>query len=70
MYLKNHTINDALCSRLKIGAWVVRVKKEPILSNEFPSSKFGNNSIVTHGYIRAVAMNEYCLEKIAIEAEE
>lgn len=70
MYLKNHTINDALCSRLKIGAWVVQVKKEPTLSHELPSSKFGNTSIVTHGYIRAVAMNEYCLENVVIERSE
>lgn len=70
MYLKNHTINDALCSHLKIGAWVVQVKKEPILTNELPSSKFGNTSIVTHGYIRAVAMNEYCLENVVIERSE
>ena len=63
MYLKNHTVNEALCSRLKIGAWAVRVKKEP-------TSKFGNNSIITHGYIRAVAMNEYCLEEVVIGEEK
>lgn len=70
IYLKNHTINAAFCSRLKIGAWAVHVKKEPILSHELPSSKFGNNSIITHGYIRAVAMNEYCLENVMIEEEK
>jgi hypothetical protein len=69
MYLNNHTVDKALCSHLKIGAWAVQVKKEPMLSHELPSSKFGNNSIITHGYIRAVAMNEYCLEKIRIEEE-
>lgn len=67
MYLKNHTVNEALCSRLKIGAWVVQVKKEPILKHELPSSKFGNDFIVTHGRIAAVGINEYCLEKVMIE---
>lgn len=68
-YLKNHTVDNALCSHLKIGAWAVQLKKEPIFACELPSSKFGNSSIVTHGYIRAVAMNEHCLEKIRIEEE-
>lgn len=66
-YLSNHTVDEALCSRLKIGAWAVRLKREPILNHELPSSKFGNHFIVTGGRIAAVAMNEYCLERIVIE---
>lgn len=65
-YLSNHTVDEYLCSHLKIGAWVVRVKKEPVLKHEYPS-KFGNDFVVTHGRIAAVAMNEYCLERIVIE---
>lgn len=68
-YLSNHTVDEALCSHLKIGAWAVQVKKEPIINHELPSSKFGNRFIVTHGRIAAVAMNEYCLERIVIEDE-
>lgn len=68
-YLSNHTVDEVLCSRLKIGAWVVQIKKEPILNHELPSSKFGNGFIVTHGRIAAVAMNEYCLERVVIEEE-
>lgn len=67
-YLSNHTVDEALCSHLKIGAWVVQVKKEPIFKHEYPS-KFGNDFIVTHGRIAAVAMNEHCLERIVIEDE-
>jgi hypothetical protein len=68
-YLSNHTVDESLCSHLKIGAWAVRLKREPILSHELPSSKFGNDFIVTRGRIAAVAMNEYCLERIVIEDE-
>lgn len=68
-YLSNHTIDEGLCSHLKIGAWVVEIKKEPILTHELPSSKFGNDFIVTHGRIVAVAMNKYCLENVVIEDE-
>jgi len=67
VYLKNHIIDNALCSHLKIGAWVVQVKKEPILKHELPCSKFGDDMIVTHGRIAAVGMNEYCLEKVIFE---
>lgn len=68
-YLSNHTVDESFCSHLRIGAWAVRVKKEPILNHEFPSSTFGNNFIVTNGRIAAVAMNEYCLERVVIEDE-
>lgn len=64
----NHDI-EGFCSYYKIGAWVVQVKKEAILNHELPSSKFGNDFVVTHGRIAAVAMNEYCLEKVVIEDE-
>lgn len=65
-YLSNHTVDEALCSRLKIGAWVTHVEKEPVLKHEYPS-KFCNDFVVTHGRIAAVAMNEYCLERVVIE---
>jgi hypothetical protein len=66
-YLSNHTVDGGFCSHLKIGAWAVQIKKEPILSHELPTSKFGNNFVVTDGRIVAVAMNEYCLERVVIE---
>lgn len=68
-YLSNHTVDEALCSHLKIGAWAVSIKREPVLNHELPASKFGNNFIVTGGRIAAVAINEYCLERIVIEDE-
>lgn len=67
VYSSNHDIKGC-CSYYKIGALVVHVEKEPILKHSLPS-KFGNDFIVTHGRIAAVAMNEYCLERIVIEDE-
>lgn len=67
-YLSNHTVDEALCPHLKIGALAVRVKKEAVIKHELPS-KFGNDFIVTYGRIAAVAMNDTCLEKVVIEDE-
>lgn len=57
------------CSHNRIGAWVVEVKREPMLLHKLPS-KFGNKYIVTHGRIKAVVFNEDCLEKVIVEEEE
>lgn len=67
-FSSSHDI-EGFCSYNKIGAWVVRIKREPILNHELPASKFGNNFIVTGGRIAAVAMNGYCLERVVIEDE-
>lgn len=69
IYLKNHTVDANLCAHLKIGAWAVGIKREPILNHELPASKFGNNFIVTGGRITAVAMNGCCLERVVIQDE-
>ena len=66
-FSSNHDI-EGFCSYYKIGAWVIHVEKEPILKHEL-QSKFGNGFIITHGRIAAVAMNEYCLERVVIEDE-
>lgn len=67
-FSSNHDIKG-FCSYYKIGAWAVSIKREPVLNHELPSSKFGNNFIVTGGRIAAVGMNEDCLERVAIEDE-
>ena len=59
---------EGFCSYNKIGAWAVRVKREPMLKHEL-TSKFGNDFVVTHGRITAVAINHDCLERIEIEDE-
>lgn len=66
-FSSNHDI-EGCCSYYKIGALVFQAKKESIIKHELPS-KFGNDFVVTHGRIAAVAMNEYCLERIVIEDE-
>lgn len=58
----------AWCSHNCIGAWVIEVKREPILLHKLPS-KFGNEYIITHGRITAVAFNEDCLEKVTVEED-
>lgn len=66
-FSSNHDIKG-FCSYYKIGAWAVQVKRIPILKHD-AQSKFGNYFIVTGGRIVAVAMNEYCLERVVIEDE-
>lgn len=69
-YLSNHTVDEGLVARLKIGACAVRIKREPIFNHELPASKFGNHPLfVDLVLIVAVAMNEYCLERVVIEDE-
>lgn len=66
-FSSNHDIKW-FCSYNKIGVWVTHVEKDPIIKHELPS-KFGNDFVVTHGRIAAVAINQDCLERVVIEDE-
>ena len=62
---------DGFCSYYKIGAWATNINREPVLIHKLPYKvSSANGWIITYGKIRAVIIDDTCLEPITIEEVE